>query len=73
LEAAEGQPLLTPEDGVDANSIDPKSVDPKPCPKLNFIQQHRPGDTVSAGTAVQQRDPLCHVTRGVTEGTCPVC
>jgi len=23
LEAAEGQPLLTPKDGVDANSIDP--------------------------------------------------
>jgi hypothetical protein len=33
LEAVEGQPLLTLEDGVDANSIDPKSVDPKPLPK----------------------------------------
>jgi hypothetical protein len=44
LEATEGQPLLTPEDGVDANSIEPKSVDPKPHPKMGFAAKHWRGE-----------------------------
>src|SRR6516164_1491052 len=39
LEAAERQPLLTPEDGVEANSIDPKSVDPKTTPQSELYKQ----------------------------------
>src|SRR6516162_2954841 len=44
LEAAERQPLLTPEDGVNANSFDPQSAEPKPHSKLNFVSKHWRGE-----------------------------
>jgi len=44
LEAAERQPLLTPEDGVNANSFDPQSPEPKPHSKLNFVSKHWRGE-----------------------------
>jgi hypothetical protein len=42
LEAAEGQPLLTSKDRVDANSMVSKSVDPYR--KLNFVSKHWRGE-----------------------------